>query len=254
MKKKEINHFLNLSYELAKSSVKLRNEGTILGFFWYILEPLLLMSIFLVIRSSINVSPFQEYPIYLFIGLTMFNYFSKITSNATTILKNNSNLLKSIKIMPESIVFSLVLESLFSHLIEVLIIGIFVIYFDLSIFWLLLYPIILVPYTIFISGIVFILSIIGVYISDLNNVWKIVTRILFFATPLFYITKEGTIIEIINRFNPLTIFINLTRDLIIYHHFPYLITTFGMFTFSILVFIIGFIFFKKNKMSIAERV
>jgi ABC-type polysaccharide/polyol phosphate export permease len=249
-----LKSILGLSLQLAKANFKLKNEGSFLGIFWYLLEPLFLFLIILSIRGALSSSPIPNYPIYLLLGLIMFNFFSTTTNIATKTITNSSNFIKSMKINHESLIISRILENIFAHFFEIILFIGFMIFFKLPIIWILTYPLIFIPYILFISGISFILSTISVYINDLNNAWRVITRLLFFATPLFYIAEKGTLICKLNLFNPLFYFITITRELIIYHEIPELSTIILIITSSTIVFIIGILIFNRYKNKFAEYI
>ena len=77
-----LKSILGLSLQLAKARFKLRNEGSYLGIFWYLLEPFLLFVIILGIRSAfVGGSGGEDYPLYLIIGLVMINFFTGTSRN-----------------------------------------------------------------------------------------------------------------------------------------------------------------------------
>ena len=250
-----LKSILGLSLQLAKARFKLRNEGSYLGIFWYLLEPFLLFVIILGIRSAfVGGSGGEDYPLYLIIGLVMINFFTGTTSKATNIIFNNSSFIKSIKINHESLVISQVLEGIFSHFFEYLVLIGFIIYYQGSLVGILIYPIIFGFFVVFILGFSFILSTIGVYVADLNNVWNVITRFLFFVTPIFYIIEEASFIYRVNLFNPLFYFISITREIVISNQIPgfWMIGIIG--SMSVLTLILGIFIFDRYKYKFAEMV
>ncbi|MBU1135988.1 MAG: ABC transporter permease [Nanoarchaeota archaeon] len=244
---------LGLSFSLAKANFKLRNEGSYLGVLWYLLEPLLMFLIIILVRANITTESIENYPIYLLTGLIMFNFFRGATVLSASIMRNNSEFVKSMNIPKESLVVSNVLQSIFSHIFEIMVLFIFLVFFGNSIKGLFLYPIIFVFFVFFVLGISFILSIIGVYINDISNVWNIITRLLWFATPIFYVLTTKTKIFFINLFNPMFYFITGARDFIISASFPENFVIFGILGFSFFSFVLGFLIFEKYKNKIAEE-
>ena len=79
---------LSTSLALAKANFKLKNEGNYLGILWYLLEPLLMFFIFLAVRRILG-ADIPYYPMYLFLGLVIFNFFRKTTTDATRTIINN---------------------------------------------------------------------------------------------------------------------------------------------------------------------
>jgi ABC-type polysaccharide/polyol phosphate export permease len=93
-----------------------------------------------------------------------------------------------------------------------------------------------------------------VYINDLSNIWPILTRLLWFMTPIFYSASEIGIMHTINTYNPIYYMIKISRELIIYNRFPPINDILILSLSSLLVFSIGLFIFEKNKSKLAERI
>lgn len=247
---------LGLGLQLAKARFKLKNEGSFLGIFWYLLEPFLLFVIILGIKIAIfregNVE--LNYPLYLLLGLIMFNFFSKTTGASSTIITGSANYIKSIKINQESLVISRVLEGVYSHVFEIILFFIFMIYYQVSLIWILAYFPVFIFYILFVLGFCFILATVGVFVHDLGNVWKVVTSLLFFITPLFYFVEKGTLIYKINLINPVYYVITIVRDLIIYNRIPEYWFILVFIIVSLLFVTAGIFIFKRFKNKFAELI
>ncbi len=245
---------LDLSFHMAKTNFKLRNEGSYLGVFWYMLEPIVSFSVLLIVGGILNQKGIPYYPIYLFIGLIMFNFFTASTNHSSGALLDNAGFIKNIKINPEVFIISGTMQFIFSHIFEFILVIALGIYLDMNILWFALYPVIMFFFSLFVIGISFIISIINVYIIDFRNIWSILTRLLWFATPVFYVIPNDNFLHDISMLNPMYHFINITRDIIISHKIVELKTFIYAFVSSVLVFVIGLIIFEINKNKIAEKI
>ena len=250
----KLKSILGLSLQLAKANFKLKNEGSFLGIFWYLLEPFFLFIIILGIQKALGGNIVNNYLLYLLLGLIMFNFFSATTSISTKRIENSSNFIKSIKINNESIILSRIIENTFAHFFEIILFIGFMIFFKIPLIQLLIYPIIFIFYILFTTGSSFLLATIGVYVSDLDNAWRVVTRLLFFATPLFYVAEKGSLIYKINLFNPLFYFITISRDLIVYKKLSELWMIEITMALSIIIFITSILVFNKYKNKFAEHI
>jgi ABC-type polysaccharide/polyol phosphate export permease len=251
----KLKSILGLSYSLAKANFKLRNEGSYFGILWYLLNPLALFCIILFIQGSAfsNVK-ILYYPIYLLVGITGTNFFAQTLSSAIKAIDSNASFIKSMKIPYESFVVAQVLQSIFSHLFEFILIGCFMIYFHVSLFGLLLYPIAFFFFVLTILGISFIFATIGVYIADFGNVWSALSQIIFFITPTFYAIKPGDHMYLTNLFNPLFYFLTIARDFVTYSKFPPAWMMLVMIAMSLASFIIGLSIFVRFKKTFPEKV
>ncbi|MDD5193693.1 MAG: ABC transporter permease [Candidatus Nanoarchaeia archaeon] len=248
----KLKSILGLSLSLAKANFKVRNEGSYLGIFWYLLEPLCFFLVIILLRAVINQKSIDSYPLYLFLGLIMFNFFNGATGISSKILVQSSGFIKSMNIHKEAFVISVVLQYIFSHIFEMILFIFFIIYFKASLSGLIYYPFIFIFLCLFTLGISFILSTIGVYINDLFNVWNVVMRVLWFATPIFYVLTEESILYRFNLFNPMYYFLDNARQWIIYNTIPSINSLLIMIMLGIGIFAIGLIIFEKNKIKFAE--
>lgn len=245
---------VSLAFSLAKANFKLRNEGSYLGLLWYLLEPLCFFAIILLIGGVINQHSTKYYPLYLFLGLIMFNFFINTTSAALKSISSNAGLIKSMKVDHASFVMSSVFQFVFSHILEMMIFLGFMIYFKANIWLIIFYIPIFFLFLLFVLGVSFMLATIGIYISDFSNIWSVFCRLLWFLTPIFYVMPPSSLFQKISYLNPMFHFINIAREVIIYAKAPGLFTLVLMVFFSLLTFLLGAFIFKKFKIKFAELV
>jgi ABC-type polysaccharide/polyol phosphate export permease len=245
---------LGLSFALAKAQFKIRNEGSYLGILWYLLDPLLLFIIILMIRVNFDLTATDNYAGYLLLGLILFNFFRSSTSFATNAISSSSKFVKSMKIPYEALVVAVIFQSIFSHLFEVIVFMIILFFFGSSLVGMFFYLPLLLFFVLFVLGIAFILATIGTYISDTTNVWAVIVRILWFATPIFYIIKPGTKIYALNLFNPIYYFIDVARTIILDQALPGFWSLFVIFLVSVFTFVVGILVFEKYKNKFAEMI
>src|SRR3989344_7733394 len=187
-----IKKTLSLSFSLAKTQFKLRNEGSYLGIFWYLLDPLAMFLIILALNGILANTNTKNYPVYLLLGLIMFNFFRQTTINSTNSIVANAGFIKSMRISSESFVVSSAILSFFSHLFELVILLFFMIFFKISLIGFFLYPTVFLFLFLFSLGASFILASIGVYVNDINNVWSVLINLLWFSKPIFYVISFGS--------------------------------------------------------------
>ncbi|MEI6058855.1 MAG: ABC transporter permease [archaeon] len=243
---------LGLSFSLAVAEFKLRNEGSYLGIFWYLLNPVLMFFlIFLVFAGRLG-NDIPQYSLYLLLGLIMLNFFQNSTTQAIKAITENRAMIKSISFPREALVLGTIICSIFSHLFEValfFIVGLLLGVSLLGIFW---YFLVFVFFVFFILGLSFILSSLQVYFVDLENIWIFVSRLIMFGTPIFYSIGGQTRLLYVNLFNPLYFFITLSRDLIIYRVFPQGWLVLGVAGYSLLFLVIGLWIFNRLKVKFDE--
>jgi ABC-type polysaccharide/polyol phosphate export permease len=242
------------SLTLAVMGFKLRNEGSYLGIIWYLLNPLLMFLLLLVIFSNNLGGDIEHYPIYLLTGIIMVNFFLAATSESTRIIRANKGTIRSINYGRESLIGSIVLVAIFSHLFELLMLAIVMLIFGISPLGAAIYLLVLFVFSLFTLGVCLILSSIAVYFMDLDNIWSFASKLLWFATPIFYSTSGEEGLSVVILFNPLYHFLTIARSLIIYHEIPSIMLVAGALGSTAVIFLSGLFLFGRFKKRFAEMI
>ncbi|MEI8339594.1 MAG: ABC transporter permease [bacterium] len=251
----ETTNAFALGYQLAKAHFKVRNEGSYLGVFWYLLEPLAFFIVLLFLGGVIYNNSIPQYPAYLLLGLIMFNFFLAVTGNASGIIIKNKYFVKSIKVDSAAFIFAGVLQSIFSHIFEVALFIFLLIYLKTSVWLIIFYPVIFICLCLFTTGVAFIFAAVGVFVIDWGNVWNVAGRLIWFVTPVFYVLRDSnSLIAKFNYFNPLSHFITVARNIIVYGEVPTIFSVLGIIVISFGTFLVGYFIFNKGKIYFAERV
>ena len=245
---------LRLMMAFALIGFKLRNEGSYLGFFWYLLNPILTFLLLLLIFAGRLGSNIADYPLYLLIGIILFNFFQFTTMESTRVIYNFRGVIRSINFPKEALVGQLVVKTFFSHMFEMMLFVVIMVFFHVSLWGVLWYLPILVFLSFFTMGVSFALCALTVYVSDLENVWNFVLRLLWLATPIFYTSEGIPGISILNRFNPMYYFITVGRETVIYGHSPEPLLILGIMGFSAISFFGGLGLFGLFKGKFAEMI
>lgn len=251
---RKLTDIFNLSLELAKAEFKVRNEGSYLGILWYLLNPALTFLLLLAVFQDRLGQDIPSYPLYLLLGILMFNFFQQATVESTKIVSMNSGIMTSIKFPLEALPFSIILKTIFSHAFEVVVVVVFLLCYGLPATSVLLYPLLLCFLAVFTYGICLLFFAISVYFKDLDNVWNFVARLLWLATPIFYSVGGQKRLLFMNLFNPLYYFITVARDIIVYLRLPQGSMVIGMVLYSFLSLFTGLYVFHKLRCKLAELV
>lgn len=196
---------------LSYSSFLLRNEQSVLGILWYLLDPI---ALFLIIFSIFNTSEgarITHYAVYLFSGLIIYNFFSTVIVEAPGLIRGYRHLLTGMRLSIPVLSISLVLRQLYAHMFEVILLIVLMYINDISLFGILWYLSLTVCMSLFLIANVYSLSIMGALIADTTNVVRFALQILFIGTPIFY---ADIIPRSIAFINPLYPFLTLSRTLL----------------------------------------
>jgi ABC-2 type transport system permease protein len=182
-------HFLNLTRALAATEFKLRYFGSVLGYLWTVLRPLMLFGVLYVVFTEIvrfgNAVP--HYPVMLLTGIVMFNFFSEATSAGLSSLVDRENLLRKVS-FPRAAVPVAVTATAAANLglgLLVVVVLAFIDGVDLRASWLLVIPAILAVMTLA-TAISLLLSVLYVRFRDVRPIWEVALQLLFWGTPIIY--------------------------------------------------------------------
>lgn len=245
---------LRLSIALAIADFKLRNEGSYLGVLWYLLNPLLLFSLLLFVFLGTFGKDVTYYPLYLLLGIIMFNFFRQATMETARTVFENKWIIKSINFPRQALIYSIILKALFSHIFEIVVFSFFLLFFKISLIGIVFYLFIIVLFCFFTIGVSFILSTLTVHLVDVENVWLFGTQLLWFGTPIFYTVEKQTILFKLNLLNPMYYFITIARDVLIYTKTPELWMILGVVGYTVTTFLFGIIVFNKYEKKFAEMI
>ena len=252
---KEIIDSKYILIQLIKQYLKLKYRRTVFGYFWTLLNPLLMLMVLGIVFSTLLKIELKLFIQILFSGLFAWNLFSQITVQTLTGYINNEYLLKKIYVskilFPLSISIALFLDSIIF----------FIVIYPLMIFLgieislaLIFLPIALFVLFIFSLGIALIGSIITVFFRDLQWLVPVLLQALFFLTPILY-DRSAIIGKLVwlNNINPMTQFVSLFKEIIFFGNIPslslWLITT----LLAIISVTIGIYFYLKYETKIIYR-
>lgn len=189
-----IPHVLNrknriLLKELTKTDFKLRYQGSVLGYLWALLRPLLMFAIlYIVFAKLLKIgNDIPHYPVYLLCGTSMWSFFTECTSQGIQAIVQRGDLLRKISFPKYIVVVSATLTAVINMLINLVVIVIFALIngVEPSWSWLLVFPALLQLYLLSL-GIAFLLGSINVKYRDITSIWDVLVQALFYAVPIIY--------------------------------------------------------------------
>lgn len=253
---KEIYEYREMIYSLVKRDLRGRYKGSVLGFFWTFLNPLLQLLVYTLVFSIIMRSNIEQYYIFLFVALVPWIFFSASITGGSTSVQASADMVKKIyfprEVMPISYVTSAFVNMLLTFLVvfAVLIISGFGINFHAIIYL----PIIMLVEYILALGFALLSSALTVYFRDLAYILGIITMAWQYLTPVMYSAEmiPEDLLPIWGL-NPMTPIIQAYRDILYYKEIPEIGTLLHATIFGILILIVGSIVFKQLQKGFAEE-
>jgi ABC-2 type transport system permease protein len=250
--------------ELVRTDFKLRYQGSVLGYAWSLLRPLLLFLIlytvfvkFLKIGRGI-----PHYPIILLLGIVLWNFFSEMTSISLSSIVMRGDLIRKIRIPRWIIVVSSSVTALINLTLNLVVVLVFLIFnrvpITSSIFLL---PLVLLQLYLFSLGVSLILATAYVKYRDVTHIWEVSLQGLFYLTPILYpltlITKN--LYQRILMISPIATAIQDARDVTVSHSTLTIAKVYSSepirivpYAITIVVLITGILYFKKEAKNFAE--
>lgn len=175
--------------ELTKTDFKLRYQGSVLGYLWALLRPLMMFAILYVVFT--NLLKFGEgidhYPVYLLVGTTLWSFFTECTSQGIQAIIQRGDLIRKICFPKYIVVVSATLTAVINLLINLVVVIIFALINGVTPSWTwLLVPVLIFELYLLALGISFLLGAINVKYRDITSIWEVLTQALFYAIPIIY--------------------------------------------------------------------
>lgn len=175
--------------ELTKTDFKLRYQGSVLGYLWALLRPLMMFAILYVVFSKLlNFgNKIDHYPVYLLVGTTFWSFFTECTSQGIQAIVNRGDLIRKICFPKYIVVVSATLTAVINVLINLFVIFIFALINGVTPSWTwLLAPLLMFELYLLALGISLLLGAINVKYRDITSIWDVCIQALFYAIPIIY--------------------------------------------------------------------
>lgn len=248
-------HLKDLTLALVGKELKSKYKSATLGFLWILINPFLQMIVLTLVFSIFLKIQVKNYPLFVFSGLLPWTFFSLSLTSGTSSLIANRDLIKKTNFPRYLLPASSVLAHLFTFLVALLLLIVFVtIMFGLNFSLLLLIPIILLE-TILSISIVLFLSSLDVYYRDVSFILQALLMIWFYVTPIFYpVTVVPKNFLFFYQLNPMVGIINAYQTIFLQTNFilPFsLIITIAE---TAIILTIGIFIFRKRSKYFADWV
>lgn len=181
--------FADLLWLVAVTEFKRNYFGTVLGYLWSLIRPLLLFAVLLFVFTRIFRlgSDVANYPVMLLLNIVLFTFFTEATQNAVTSVVNQESVVRKTQFPRLVIPLAVVLTTFFNLCINLLVVLAFILAWgvDPTWTWLLFLPalVLLVAFTVSVS---MLLSVLYVRFRDVLMIWAVLSQVLFYGTPVIY--------------------------------------------------------------------
>lgn len=255
--------FVSLVWIIATTDFKLTYFGSVLGYLWSLMRPLMLFGVLYVVFSQIVKfgDAIPDYPMVLLLNIVLFTFFSEATQNCVTAVTNRESLVRKMHFPRLVIPLATVLTAAFNLAVNLLAVFLFLIVYGIQprASWLLL-PFVLLGLVALATGIGMALSVLYVRYRDVQPIWIVASTMLFYGSPVLY-TIESVPENVRAEFlvNPIASLLELSRMLVVDPSAPSLREAGGSFawiaSFALLAALcgVGFWLFNREAPRVAEE-
>ncbi len=253
---KNLYEYRQMIYSLVRKDLRGRYKGSVLGFLWTFINPLLQLLIYTIVFSTFLKAGIDKYYLFLFVALIPWIFFSSsLTGGAASIL-NQKDLVKKIyfprEVIPVAYVSSCFMNMLYSFIVVMLVV--FLSGQRINFLAICCLPIVLCTEYILSLGIALLVSSITVYFRDLEHILGIFSMAWMYLTPVMYpVNTIPEEFQFIFQINPMSAIIIAYRDIFYYGKIPNVIEIFYSFVFGIVLLVVGEIVFKELQKRFAEE-
>jgi len=237
-------------------SAKFRQS--LLGLLWVFILPVVSVSFFILLNKAgvLNIGQTDiPYILFALTGITIWQLFSSILINASNSLVNAGGMITKINFPKATLVFAAAGPAIVEFLIRlVMLFGLMVYFQKMPAVTILFVPLIMICLILLALAFGFMLAILTGLIRDIPNVLNLVMTFLMFLTPVLYPKTNAGIFESMNRYNPLSYYVNSIRDFFYLGIYQNLLGLYVVLGGSVLLFFISWRIFILVEPRIAERV
>ena len=253
---KELYAYREMIFSLVRRDLRGRYKGSVLGFLWTFINPLLQLGVYTLVFSNILRSGIEDYYLFLFVALVPWIFFSTSISGGSSCIWAQQDMVKKIyfprEVLPISFVTSQFVNMLLS--LVVVLVALLISGKGLNLEALLFLPIVMLVEYILALSMTMIFSAITVYLRDVEYLLGIVAMAWQFLTPVMYsLDQVPDNMKFAFNLNPMTPVIIAYRDILYYKKIPEISTLLHATLLGLGLLIIGWITFSKLKRHFAEE-
>ncbi|WP_284194167.1 ABC transporter permease [Vibrio zhanjiangensis] len=252
----------NLIYQLCKRDILSRYRGTAIGLAWSVFIPILMLALYTFVFSFVFKArwgdatdlPKEIYALVLYTGMIVHALFTECLSRSATLMHSNISYVKKVVFPLDTLSWVVFLSSLFQAFIGIFLLLLANLFITGNLFLTILFiPIVLIPLFLIIMGISWFISSVGVYFRDVSHLTGVCSTVLMFASPIFYpVTMLPENIRPFIYLNPLTYFIEETRNIILWGEFPAPENLIVSYIIAVPIAVFGFSFFQRTRRGFAD--
>ena len=222
----DLRRFVTLTWTLAVTEFKLRFFGSVLGYLWQLMRPLMLFGVlYVVFTQFVSVSDQPLFPVSLLLGIVLFTFFAEATAGAVPSVMVRENLVRKIHFPRLAIPMAVVLTATFNLGLNLIVVYIFGLTLGIEARWTWLeLPLLVALLMAFVVGLATLLSALFVRFRDVSPIWEVVLQVMFYGAliivPFETVKEKLPTVARLLMINPLAAIVQQARHAIVDTHLP----------------------------------
>jgi len=244
---------------MAKRQVATQHIGSLLGFIWTFINPMVLIGVlWFVFSVGFKAHPVKDVPfvVWLTAGMAIWNLFADILSRAPATLIVNANLIKKTIFPSQILPFVSIISCLITHAVFLVLLIVLLLCYKMNFSWYFFQALYYLFCMVFFSlGLSWAVSALNVFVRDVGQIVSVVLQVGFWVTPIFWdINMLPERYHVIIKLNPMFYIVQGYRDSFISFvpFWEHLSQTLYFWTVASFAFILGAVIFKQLKPQFAD--
>ena len=211
---REVIRYRELVLNLVRRDIKRRYKGSMLGFLWHLMNPLLILgTLWFVFGVMVQrIVGMEAYAVYLLSALVAWNLFSQSVLNASSNLVTSGGLIRKVYVPKSVFPLASVGGGIVNYLLSLLPLLLLVAIDRRPLGWSLLFlPVGLLLLIIFTTGMALLVSGLNVFYRDVQHITEVVFLAWFYASPIIWPTSIDSRLFVISAANPMAALIDCVR-------------------------------------------
>ncbi|OUQ20077.1 ABC transporter [Lachnoclostridium sp. An14] len=253
---KEIYEYRTMIQSLVRRDLRGRYKGSVLGFLWTFINPLLQLVVYTIVFSVIMRAGIEKFYLFLFVALVPWLFFSSSIMNGAMCVLQQQDMVKKIYFPRQVLPIASVTSCFVNMLLSFVVIFAVLIFsgYGINLQAVLYLPVVMLVEYILALGIALITSALTVYFRDLEHILSIITMAWLYLTPIMYsVDMVPEQFLPIFYLNPMTPVIIVYRDILYYKTVPEIATLFQALLIGILAMLVGNYVFSKLQKGFVEE-
>ena len=257
-----ITEHRDLLLQMLKRQIQQRYRGSHIGFLWAFIHPVLMLLVYMYVfgivmrvRWGVEGHDNLEFGVILFSGLLLHSLLAEVFTSSVGLITGNSQFVKKVVFPLQILSIVTVGNALFHAIIGTGILFVILLLTGGQAYWtILLAPVVMLPFVIFLLGMSWLLAALGVYFRDLSQIMGVLITVMLFLAPIVYpfSSVPDRLKPFVLWLNPLTIIVEQLRAVLLFGQFPdwYLLSIYSVF--AVAMFVFGYWFFNKTRDGFAD--